>query len=93
MDRFPEGQEPKPENLYKPDHDEASWRKVLCQDFSNMGNIQRGMKSRGFRGSRPSPVQERAVSHFHRTLRRFLEDPHADDALAPEPLPTPAAAG
>jgi hypothetical protein len=32
-------------------------------------------------------VQERAVSNFHRALRRFLEDPHADDALRPEPVP------
>jgi hypothetical protein len=44
------------------------------------------MKSRGFKGGRPSPIQERAVSHFHRTLRRFLEDAHVDDALGAEPL-------
>jgi phenylpropionate dioxygenase-like ring-hydroxylating dioxygenase large terminal subunit len=38
------------------------------------------------KASRTSPVQERAVSHFHRTLRRFLQDSHADDGLQPEPL-------
>jgi hypothetical protein len=47
--------------------------------------VQKGMKSRAFKGSRTSPVQERAVSHFHRTLRRFLADPHVDDQLKPEP--------
>ena len=72
MDRFPEGQEPKPENLYKPDHDEASWRKVLCQDFSNMEDIQRGMKSRGFSGARPNPFQERAITNFHRVLAEYM---------------------
>ena len=59
---------------------------IFRQDFLNIPKVPRGMRSRGFKGSRTSPVQERAVSHFHRTLRRFLEDPHADDALGPEPL-------
>jgi hypothetical protein len=44
------------------------------------------MRSRGFTGSRPSPVQERAITNFHRVLRRFMIDPHADDNLGPEPL-------
>ena len=45
---------------------------------------QRGMKSRAFKGARPSPMQERAITNFHRALRRFIEDPHADDNLQPE---------
>jgi hypothetical protein len=72
LERFPEGQEPKPENLHKPDIDEASWRKVLCQDFSNMGAVQRGLRSRGFDGLRPSPVEERAIINFHRVLADYL---------------------
>jgi len=52
--------------------DEASWRKVLCQDFSNMGAVQRGLRSRGCDGLRPSPVEERAIINFHRVLADYL---------------------
>ena len=72
LERFPEGTEPRPANLHKPDMDEASWRKVLCQDFSNMGAVQRGLRSRGCDGLRPSPVEERAIINFHRVLADYL---------------------
>ncbi len=72
LERFPEGQEPKPENLYKPVIDEANWRKVLCQDFSNMGDVQKGMKSLAFPGARPHPVEEQAVINFHHTLANYM---------------------
>ncbi|WP_411740612.1 SRPBCC family protein, partial [Pseudomonas sp. BF-R-19] len=42
------------------------------QDFQNMGNVQEGMKSSGFKGSRTNPVQEVAVSNFHRVLLEYL---------------------
>jgi hypothetical protein len=44
---------------------------VLAQDFSNMGAVQKGMKSRGFRGTLPNPHQERKVTNFHRNLARY----------------------
>ncbi len=72
LERFPEGQEPRPENLYRPEITEANWRKVLCQDFSNMGAVQEGMKSLGFKGLRPHPVEEQAVINFHRNLAGFM---------------------
>lgn len=72
LERFPEGTEPRPANLHKPDMDEANWRKVLCQDFSNMGAVQRGLRSRGCDGLRPSPVEERAIINFHRVLADYL---------------------
>lgn len=80
LERFPDGQEPKPENVYQPDINEESWRKVLCQDFNNMPEVQKGMKSKGFPGARPSPVQEQAVINFHRTLAGYM------GRGAPEPL-------
>lgn len=52
--------------------DEAFWPKILLQDFENVLDVQRGMKSRGFRGARPNPRQEVALSNFHRALREFL---------------------
>jgi hypothetical protein len=48
------------------------WGLILVQDFGNMAAIQSGMKSRRFRGARPNPRQERAVSNFHRVLHRFM---------------------
>jgi nitrite reductase/ring-hydroxylating ferredoxin subunit len=72
LDRFPEGQEPKPENIYQPDQTEEKWRKVLMQDFSNMEAVQRGLKSRGFKGIRPSPKQEAIVLNFHRQLAQYM---------------------
>ena len=37
-----------------------------------MADMQRGMKSAGFAGARPNPVQERAVSNFHKSLHDFI---------------------
>jgi hypothetical protein len=45
---------------------------VLSQDFQNMGEVQKGMKSRGFHGSRTNPLQETTISNFHRVLYRYL---------------------
>lgn len=47
---------------------------ILSQDFSNMSEVQRGMKSSGFRGARTNPLQESAISNFHRVLREYLFD-------------------
>jgi hypothetical protein len=80
LERFPEGEEPETEWVFDPDATEANWRRILSQDFSNMADVQRGMKSRGFAGARPNPVQEVAVSHFHRVLAQYM------GTGAPEPL-------
>lgn len=72
LERFPEGQEPKPENLYRPIVDEAHWVKILTQDFSNMPEVQRGMHSRGFPGARPNPKQEATIINFHAVLARYM---------------------
>jgi hypothetical protein len=47
---------------------------ILSQDFSNMSEVQRGMKSSGFRGARTNPLQESAISNFLRVLREYLFD-------------------
>jgi phenylpropionate dioxygenase-like ring-hydroxylating dioxygenase large terminal subunit len=73
LERFPEGAEPRADNLYKPEITEANWRKVLCQDFSNMEAVQKGLRSRGFDGTRPSPVEERAIVNFHRVLAIYID--------------------
>jgi phenylpropionate dioxygenase-like ring-hydroxylating dioxygenase large terminal subunit len=72
LERFPEGEEPKTEWVYAEPEDVEKWRLVLTQDFSNMRAVQKGMKSRGFRGPLPNPYQERKVTNFHRNLARYM---------------------
>jgi hypothetical protein len=71
IERFPEGEEPQTEWTYAETKPE-NWGAVLCQDFSNMAAVQRGMKSHGFRGTLPNPHQERKVTNFHRNLARYV---------------------
>jgi nitrite reductase/ring-hydroxylating ferredoxin subunit len=72
LERFPEGAEPKPQNVYQPDISQDKWRLVLTQDFNNMGEMQKGVKSRAFPGARPNPFQEQSVINFHRNLASYM---------------------
>lgn len=71
LERYPEGEEPKTEWVYAEPNAE-NWGPVLAQDFSNMEWVQKGMKSRGFRGPLPNPHQERKVTNFHRVLSQYM---------------------
>lgn len=71
IERFPEGEEPKTEWVYA-DATEENWGMVLAQDFSNMAAVQKGMKSRGFRGTLPNPHQEQKITNFHRHLGQMM---------------------
>jgi phenylpropionate dioxygenase-like ring-hydroxylating dioxygenase large terminal subunit len=44
----------------------------LEEDFASIAAVNRGMKSRGFRGAVLNPVQEAAVVNFHAVLERYL---------------------
>ena len=37
-----------------------------------MSEVQKGMKSRGFRGTLPNPHQEQKVTNFHRNLADYM---------------------
>jgi hypothetical protein len=71
IERFPEGEEPKTKWVYAEPTAEK-WGPVLAQDFSNMCEVQKGMKSRGFRGPLPNPHQEQKVTNFHRNLANYM---------------------
>jgi phenylpropionate dioxygenase-like ring-hydroxylating dioxygenase large terminal subunit len=71
LDRFPPGEEPRTEWVFA-EQDLAAWPHVIAQDISNMVEMQRGLKSRGFRGNLPNPWQERKVTNLHRGLSRFM---------------------
>ncbi|MCZ6874643.1 MAG: aromatic ring-hydroxylating dioxygenase subunit alpha, partial [bacterium] len=71
IERFPEGEEPETEWIYA-EPTEEKWGLVLSQDFSNMAAVQKGMRSRGFRGPLPNPHQEQKITNFHRNLARYM---------------------
>ena len=71
LERYPQGQEPRTEWVYA-EPTREKWGLVLSQDFSNMAAVQKGMRSRGFRGTLPNPHQERKVTNFHRNLARYM---------------------
>jgi phenylpropionate dioxygenase-like ring-hydroxylating dioxygenase large terminal subunit len=68
---FPRGQEPNTEWEFTPLGD-PRWRSVLPQDFANMAAVQQGMKSGGFRRTRPNPYRERAIANLHRNLANYM---------------------
>lgn len=71
--RYPPGEEPRVVPEWSDDlTDSMFWPPLLIQDFANASDLQRGMKSRGFRGARTNPKQESAISNFHRVLREFM---------------------
>lgn len=72
LERYPEGTEPETRWELVSDPGDERWPQVLRQDFENMPAVQAGMKSFGFKGARPNPRQEVAVTHFHRILSRYM---------------------
>lgn len=71
IERYPDGQEPRTEWVYA-DATAEKWGLVLSQDFSNMAAVQKGMRSRGFRGTLPNPHQEQKIINFHYNLAKYL---------------------
>lgn len=71
IERFPDGQEPRTEWVYA-DPTPEKWGLVLSQDFTNMAAVQKGMHSRGFKGTLPNPHQEQKITNFHRNLANYI---------------------
>jgi phenylpropionate dioxygenase-like ring-hydroxylating dioxygenase large terminal subunit len=71
LERYPEGGEPQTEWI-NAEPTAEKWGLVLSQDFSNMAAVQKGMRSRGFRGTLPNPHQEQKVTNFHRNLAKYM---------------------
>ena len=86
LERYAPGKEPPLKREFYATPEEGDYPLIYKQDFANIPRVQKGLRSRGFRGARTSPVQERAISNFHRRLRAFMQDPHAEDGLGPEPV-------
>lgn len=75
LQRYAPGTAPKVEQEWSMDLEDVDfWGKILTQDYQNMGAVQKGMKSRGFTGARPNPLQEVAISNFHKSLVEFIDE-------------------
>jgi nitrite reductase/ring-hydroxylating ferredoxin subunit len=60
------------EQRFYTDWTEKDWGEISNQDYANMLEVQTGMKSRGFRGSRLNVRQESNVLHMHRVIDRYI---------------------
>ena len=54
---------------------DRDWGEITEQDYENLGNVQRGMRSAGWRGARLNPRQEGNLLHMHRVIDRYLTAP------------------
>jgi phenylpropionate dioxygenase-like ring-hydroxylating dioxygenase large terminal subunit len=53
--------------------DREFWGMILLQDFQNMAEIQKGLKSRGLSAVRFNPQQEVSLINFHRVLSEYMQ--------------------
>lgn len=75
LERFAPGMEPKDVEVENGGDDwrALDWGLILAQDFQNMEEVQKGMKSRAIEFARPNPVQEIQISNFHRVYHEYVE--------------------
>jgi nitrite reductase/ring-hydroxylating ferredoxin subunit len=79
--RYAPGTEPKLNREFYPDWSqdtEKNFGLVLSQDFANFGQVQKGMQSRAFTGSRTNPLQEAEIPNMHRALYNYVFGPDGD---------------
>jgi phenylpropionate dioxygenase-like ring-hydroxylating dioxygenase large terminal subunit len=62
-----------PEPRVFDDWRERDWGLITNQDYTNMLEVQTGMKTRGFAGLRLNPRQESNVLHMHRVIDGYLQ--------------------
>lgn len=73
LERFAPGKAPAFQHDVITQWRDIAWPLVLHQDFENVGEIQDGLKSRGYRFGRANPVAELTCINFHYHLRRLVE--------------------
>jgi len=71
--RYAPGTEPPLERKVYTSMEGNSAGGILDQDIRNMGEVQKGMKSRAFAKARPNPLQEVEIINFHKVLDEYLE--------------------
>ena len=84
LQRYAPGAEPALVREFIPDwkaNTKDDFGLILSQDFQNFEQVQRGMKSRGFRGARTNPLQESEIPNMHRALAEYIARPPAAAAV------------
>jgi phenylpropionate dioxygenase-like ring-hydroxylating dioxygenase large terminal subunit len=72
--RYPPGGEPKVEYVFSPDLEAFKGRNVfLEQDFGNLQGVNKGVKSKGFKGAFCNPEEETSIIHFHKVLHSYID--------------------
>ncbi|WP_317932018.1 aromatic ring-hydroxylating dioxygenase subunit alpha [Halioxenophilus sp. WMMB6] len=71
LERYPKGEEPKPEIEHEVEFTEERWGLLLAQDFGNMPNVQKGLKTDGL-VLRPNPYWEASIINFQRSLAKYM---------------------
>jgi phenylpropionate dioxygenase-like ring-hydroxylating dioxygenase large terminal subunit len=61
-----------PEHRVFHDWRDRDWGLITNQDYTNMLEVQTGMKARGFTGLRLNPRQESNVLHMHRVIDEYI---------------------
>jgi phenylpropionate dioxygenase-like ring-hydroxylating dioxygenase large terminal subunit len=62
----------RPHPRFFEDWHDREWGEITEQDYENLGNVQRGMRSAGWAGARLNPRQEGNILHMHRVIDRYL---------------------
>ncbi len=52
---------------------ERDWGLITTQDYENLEQVQRGMRSSAWMGARLNPRQEGNIMHMHRVIDRYLQ--------------------
>ncbi len=74
IERLPENDVRKVDNPRNDDlQDYDFWGEILLQDFQQMEDTHRGMKSSGYAGPRLNPRQEASIDNFHRVYHDYLD--------------------
>ena len=75
LGRFPAGKEPVvTQEVFHGFEAFRGQAEFLEEDFGNIEAVNRGLRSRGFRGPVLNPVQEVSVAHFQEVHARYLRD-------------------
>jgi phenylpropionate dioxygenase-like ring-hydroxylating dioxygenase large terminal subunit len=75
--RPPGDDQPTPAARFFEDWHDRNWGEITEQDYTNLANVQRGMRSSGWAGARLNPRQEGNILHMHRVIDRYLTESEA----------------
>jgi nitrite reductase/ring-hydroxylating ferredoxin subunit len=70
--RGPESEPRRARPRFFEDWHDREWGEITEQDYENLGNVQRGMRSAGWTGARLNPRQEGNILHMHRVIDQYL---------------------